>query len=167
VQRIGCPSLHIHPTHPISYRRISISSNMSRTACRESSFNHGTNCSQEWGRDWVRSQSRLCSAFSSPGWRDSNGLLRRMVIIIHKLNVRWFGFPHLSLGIEVLNLSGTGSRTRFHTTAFNIGNMIHGQSRTEYYWTEWRKTWNLPTSIFTNSRMTNINEGSSRHWFLE
>jgi hypothetical protein len=61
---------------------------MLRTACMESSFNNGKNCSQEFGRYWMRSRSRLWSVSSSTGWRDSNGFLRTIVIIIHKLNIR-------------------------------------------------------------------------------
>jgi hypothetical protein len=29
------------------------------------------------------------------------------MIITHKLNIRWFGLPHLPSGTEMLHLSGT------------------------------------------------------------
>jgi hypothetical protein len=88
VQKTGCGSLPIHPTHPISGRRLSSSSDMSRTAFRESRFNHMTNESLQLLVEWVRSQSRHSSVSSSIRWRESNGFLRTMVIIVHQLNIR-------------------------------------------------------------------------------
>jgi hypothetical protein len=106
-QKMSRGSFHIRPLHRISRRRISSSSDMSRIACRESPFNHVMNYSPELWQYWVRSRSRLCSGFSSTEWRDSNGFLRTTVITIHKLNIRWFSFPHLPSGTETLHLRGT------------------------------------------------------------
>jgi predicted N-acyltransferase len=46
-QKMGSDSLHVHPIHRISHYWILSSSHMSRTACRELSFNDMTNYSLE------------------------------------------------------------------------------------------------------------------------
>jgi hypothetical protein len=73
VRKLGCDSLRIRPPHLISHLRMSSYSAMSRTTCRESSFNQRENYSGEGGRYWTTCGSRLCSAPSSTGWRDSMG----------------------------------------------------------------------------------------------
>jgi hypothetical protein len=62
------------------------------------------NNSLELWRSWVRSRQRICSGSSSTGWRDSNGFLRIIVIIVHKMNIHQFRFPHLFSVAEMLSL---------------------------------------------------------------
>jgi hypothetical protein len=80
---------------------------MSRNISKEWCFHHTMGYSTQLVTWWPASSRGLGLPCLSSGWRDWNGCLRTMVIIIHKLPVGWFTFLQCLSGTNLLNLSGT------------------------------------------------------------
>jgi hypothetical protein len=85
-KKICSASPYTHRTHLILYRPSFFFSGISNIVCMESLFHHMKRYLQQFMKSSGPSRDQPWRACFGTGPRDSNGLLRIMVTIIHKLN---------------------------------------------------------------------------------